>query len=325
MLLMAAILLTVYFHKPMVQQKPLEQAGVVNIGKVLKAHPRYHDLLQLYGEKADLAFRLKSLSKNTAEQILPEDNTEAFHGFAQQKNDMTVNLLNGKLSNEMIDKEKDLRAQIAADKRAEIKKQSDKYENAIFNCSLKLDNADNMRLTPDEIEALQQEMTRLKQERAAKIKAVLAKYESYVQAQLGQYYNDRLHDFQSMASQKAAENTAEADKEQAEFSAQKNDMAAQQANKTEQRKNYFALLKEYADKNQEIRQLHQSMLDDISVKASMFAVRYHLSIIYAADDDNNELLSDDDDWSRFFDEQVVVTDGVRDITADVIEQMQDAD
>lgn len=325
--LLAAFFLLKYFHKPAVKTSPTYSAGVIKLNEVLKTHPRYNDLLKLYSERESIAAEMRALPADPSAAKLTDDMENAFVDFAQQKNDMGIQIMNSNLQDEMIAKEKDLRAQIADSMKADIKKENDKYENAIVNCSLKLDNAESLRLTPDEVNNLQGEMAQLKNERAAKVNAVVGKYENYVQAELHKYYAERVKYFQGVLAQKNADNLAGVDAQQTAFKDKRDAMIKEQTDEiAERKKSYIALWKKLDDKNSEIKTLRESMINDIASKASMFAVMYHLDVIYAdPEDELDEIFSTDDEWDSLFDNQVVTTASVRDITGDVIKQMQDAD
>lgn len=327
-LAVAGFFLLKYFHKVPAQRTQQNYgAGVIKLSEVLKVHPRYNDLMKLYGERTIIAAQLMALPKDSAiVGELPNELNNDFTDLAQQKSEMGVKVINEKLQNEMIDKEKQLRAQIAEAKNADIKVVTDKYENAIFNCSLKLDNAESMRLTPNQIETLQQEMARLKKERFEKIRAVGQSYENYVQGQLGTYYAQRLQYYQSNLSAEQANVLAQANEEKKAFADNKEKMMKEQTKKlNENRMMYLTLYKKYTDKNNEIRALRESMIDDIASKVSMFAVANHLDIVYVDREDvANEIVATDDDWDAFLGEQLTVSPAVRDITSEITAQMQDA-
>lgn len=325
--LISAFFAVKYFSRPVaVKTSSNYSAGVIKLGEVIKLHPRYNDLRRLYDERTAIAAELSKQPGPILQGKSDNETAEAFSDLAQQKEDMGMRVVDRKLQDELIAKEKSLRAQIADQKAAEMKTENDKYENAIFNCSLKLDNAENLRLTPDEIDNLQKEIIRLKKERSSKVRAVSEKYESYIQKELGQYYSDRLNHFKGTLAERDTDNLAKADSQKTAFENAREEMIKRQADEiADRRKTYLALLKAFDNKNSEINALRESMISDIAAKASKFAIMYHLDIIYADQQQiSNDTFLTKDEWSSLFSDQIVTTPSVRDITDDVLKQMQNA-
>ncbi|MDQ0203081.1 hypothetical protein [Pectinatus haikarae] len=325
--LISAFFAVKYFSRP-IADKPSSNysAGVIRLSEVIKLHPRYNDLRKLYDERTAIAAEISKQPGNIPQEKSDNETAEAFSNLAQQKDDMGIRIVDRKLQDELVAREKSLRAQVADPKSAEMKTENDKYENAIFNCSLKLDNAENLRLTPDEIDNLQKEIMRLKKERSAKVRAVSEKYESYIQKELGKYYSDRLNHFKGTLTERDADNLAKADSQKAAFENAREEMIKRQNDEmTDRRKTYLALLKAFDNKNSEINALREIMINDIAAKASKFAVMYHLDIIYADQQQiSNDTFLTKDGWDSLFSDQIVTTSSVLDITDDVLKQMQNA-
>lgn len=326
--LLLAVFLARHFYKPAAVPLPNESnAGVVSIGRILKAHPQYADLEKLYDERAAITEKMHTLSNDSlGDKTDAENDKAAFEEFAQQKNSMGQQIINKKLQSEMTDKEAALRKQIADNRAEDIKEISDEYRNEIFNCSLKLDNASNLRLSSDDVDQLNAQIVQLKKERAEKVRAVLTKYNDYIEQQLGEYYSQQLNDLQGKVGERDKQNNEQISQAAAEFQQKRADMLKEQTEKINSRKKaYFDLLKELDDKDSEIDALREMMIRDISMKASKVAAMYQLDIIYIdSNDSSDEMIFGNDDLDEYFKNLTVPASSVRDVTDAIIEQMQDA-
>ncbi|WP_196591353.1 hypothetical protein [Pectinatus frisingensis] len=329
-ILVAIALVIKYFYKPAVSPSPNEiKAGIVDINQVLKIHPQYRELVDLRNERVKIIEKITALSKETKtgtdDAAAVESINGIFNGFAQQKDDMRQRIVKQKLQDDMLDREKQLRAAVANSRAADIESVSNEYENAIFNCSLKLDNAENLRLSDDDINNLNEQMFQLKKERAEKIHAVMAKYESQISAQLSEYFAERIAALQADADNKNEKNNQEISAQANEFQKQKDELSQKKQDMLNSRKKlYFNLFNQLDEKNKEIDALQKAMIQDIAAKAAKIAIVRHLDIVYANQQGiSDEKIGTDEIFDKYFENNIITTSSVQNITADVMQEMQD--
>ncbi|WP_182187773.1 hypothetical protein [Pectinatus frisingensis] len=329
-ILVAIALVIKYFYKPAVSPSPNEiKAGIVDINQVLKIHPQYRELVDLRNERVKIIEKITALSKETKtgtdDAAAVESINGIFNGFAQQKDDMRQRIVKQKLQDDMLDREKQLRAAVANSRAVDIKSVSNEYENAIFNCSLKLDNAENLRLSDDDINNLNEQMFQLKKERAEKIHAVMAKYESQISAQLSEYFAERIAALQADADNKNEKNNQEISAQANEFQKQKDELSQKKQDMLNSRKKlYFNLFNQLDEKNKEIDALQKAMIQDIAAKAAKIAIVRHLDIVYANQQGiSDEEIGTDEIFDKYFENNIITTSSVQNITADVMQEMQD--
>ncbi len=329
-ILVAIALVIKYFYKPAVSPSPNEiKAGIVDINQVLKIHPQYRELVDLRNERVKIIEKITALSKETKtgtdDAAAVESINGIFNGFAQQKDDMRQRIVKQKLQDDMLDREKQLRAAVANSRAADIKSVSNEYENAIFNCSLKLDNVENLRLSDDDINNLNEQMFQLKKERAEKIHAVMAKYESQISAQLSEYFAERIAALQADADNKNEKNNQEISAQANEFQKQKDELSQKKQDMLNSRKKlYFNLFNQLDEKNKEIDALQKAMIQDIAAKAAKIAIVRHLDIVYANQQGiSDEEIGTDEIFDKYFENNIITTSSVQNITADVMQEMQD--
>lgn len=292
--------------------------GIVKLADVIKNHPRYNDIRKLEGERSQIAAQMSSISH--AAMLEGKIRNDSFANFTQQKAQMRVDISNKILQNKMIDKEKQLREQLAPQKAADFEKISSKYQTPIFNYTLQLDNAKNLRLSPTQIDELNSKMMQLKKERAAEIHKVGNAYENMIKQALEDYYQAQLKEMQAKITDANKKDAMAMEKTEAGFSEQQTAMLKQQDDKLKQQKqDFLSLQKELTDKNDEIKALKEAIYSDIRSKAAIIAQKEHLSIIFA-DRATEDLL--DWDWNEYLKEQLVVSRTTKDITSELITELK---
>ncbi|WP_196593087.1 coiled-coil domain-containing protein [Pectinatus sottacetonis] len=320
-----------HFYKPAAVHNPpiLYAAGVIDINKVIKVHPRYEEFLKLQSERVSLESKIDALSGNMndlAKTFNSRDKVvnESFLNFTQQRENMRNHIAYKVLQNKMTDKEKELRQQVAGQKSADIKKISDNYKTDIFNCTLKLDNADNLRLTYDQIIEIKTQLTALKKEQAEKIHTVNMKYEMYIKNQLDAYYAEQIKQFRAKLAAENDNDRQLADKKLLEFKAKRDEILNQQAAQMNtQKKDILKVQHDLMNKNDEINALKETMINDIRVKVAKIAVNDHLNIVFINQDSlDDEAIESMDDYLK---RQVVKGASTQDITDAVVKEFRNAD
>jgi hypothetical protein len=90
------------------------------------------------------------------------------------------------------------------------------------------------------------------------------------------------------------------------------------------KKLYFNLFNQLDEKNKEIDALQKAMIQDIAAKAAKIAIVRHLDIVYANQQGiSDEEIGTDEIFDKYFENNIITTSSVQNITADVMQEMQD--
>lgn len=139
-------------QKPPVQLDVNSAIATVDIDKLMSKHSDYAKLEKLQAEKILILIKLKSYALNT-EQLQPpqvDPASQVFEQVVDEQNNLQEIKAKQQLKEETITKEHEIRQRLSIEKNKAETLITDKYTNAIFNCTMKLDNAENLRLTQEE-------------------------------------------------------------------------------------------------------------------------------------------------------------------------------
>lgn len=161
-------------QKKISQPSPIKGYGIIDLARIKNKHPDSSKLNELIGREARLKLELKAtMLPYQPPQIKPEIDPQPFEKSSREKNMQEVM---SKLS-----AFKAKKIQIAEKFREESQEEylrrrdavRSVYLNAALNVTLKLENADNLRLTQEEVEKLQDELEQIRQERNRQQKIML--------------------------------------------------------------------------------------------------------------------------------------------------------
>ena len=253
--------------------------GVIDLKKALAAHPRYAELQRLRAEQKLLQERQQEDKADFSNPSLVIDD-KLFAARAglltQQKQKQRIAEYNKQLQA----REQEIRRRLAPAWEAEKKAISEASQNAIFNANLKLENADNLRLSPKERQDVQDLINALKKERNDKIKAADIRFEKQIAAELEPFYTQLQTQLAQETEADRSQQTREAEllqkqaKEQDEKFSSARSAALQEV---------FAKGKnrDLESKEQEIAVLEDTMIKEIAGKAAKAAILHHLQVIFA--------------------------------------------
>ena len=253
--------------------------GVMDLKKALSLHPRYAQLQRLKAEQKLLQERQEEGKQDFSNPPLVIDEklfaarTEL---LTEQKRKQRIIEYNKQLRA----REQQIRNRLAPGWEAEKKEISEASLYAIFNVNLKLENADNLRLSPKERQDLQDLMAALKKERGDKIQAADIRYEKQIAAELEPFYvqlQAQLAEETALdrsQQKKAAEALQKQAEEQDRSFASARSAALQAAFVKGKNRDLEA-------KETEITALEDSMVKDIAGKAAKAAILHHLQVIFA--------------------------------------------
>lgn len=331
-LLLIAIGSFYLWHKYMQKtSSPVEVSsavGTVDIDKLLPEHPDYPKLLQLQTEKMAIIAQLKNMAnENGTNEPIPEVNPapDVFTEVITQQDTLQDLNMNQVLREETAYQENKIRASLANQKNAEIKQINDKYYNEILNCTIKLDNAKNLRLTKEQQEELLTRMENLKHQRGDAVAQLEQKYNVQVAQELMAWRAQREAQIQAGNAQKHQENVVASNASQAQeqqrSQAYLQDRLQMLQSRKEDSKRLLILLH---TKDNEIALLQQKMLKDISDVATKVAVMKHLSMVVANVPMNENFFGNPDilNFNRNVFSGMVIGVDAQDITDDVLTELK---
>lgn len=266
-----------------------EAIAVVDVFEAMKAHKDYDKFSKLIAEKEAIENELSAQKALSLSLHAPNASKKAFDEAASQKIHRKEIETLGEMFEELREAQAAKRAELEPAWRAEQREINDSYMNAIFNLRLKIENADTMRLKPEAVELLRQQMEALQDERSEKLQAANRKYETMLDEYLANL---------------AAEKGVDRELVLAEFSADtetremRRQSVAQRRNVEEIRKNLFEsierqqriikLKSDLAAKEAETSVTEKMLLNDISSKAAKLAILRSLSTIIAVSSKEGE-------------------------------------
>lgn len=253
--------------------------GMVDCKKAMEAHPDYAKLKELEQERqvllADLAVerQMKALQP-------PKLTAESFFDLEKQKQQLATIDSYSQRMNELHRLEEEQRQKTWPIYQEAKKKLDDEYLNSILNIRIKIDNADNLRLRPEDVAELEKELQRLQEERGERQRELEMKYEMKLKENLKKAAD--ANGFTRM-NEALAREKAEAEKARAQ---QRDDGELLPADKQlgqVMRSEALARKKAaVAAKNEEIANLENHILQDIASVAAKEAILYHLTMVFAS-------------------------------------------
>ena len=186
------------------------------------------------------------------------------------------------LKEETITKEHEIRQRLSIEKNKAETLITDKYTNAIFNCTMKLDNAENLRLTQEEKDNLLTLLEQLKKERGENVALIEQQYNLKVadelmkwRAQREQELDINVQKIHQIDVQNSLERQQAEQKREAQYLQDRLQML--QARKKDSERLIILL----HTKENEINLLKRSILKDIASKAMKIAIQKHLKLVIA--------------------------------------------
>lgn len=312
---------------PQVAEDVTSAVAIVDIDKLMSEHANYSKLTKLQAERFLILERLKSYATN-AKSLEPPEIAPAENVFnevvAQQDNLREINLRQ-QLKEETAVKENEIRASLADEKNAAIKEVTDKYTNQILNCTIKIDNAKNLRLKKDELDKILEEMEQLKIERGKMAFQIEQQFNLRVAQELMAWRSEREKEL-GLNNVKQHQNDVEDSNRRIALEQQRTNQYMQdrlnmlQARKKDSERLIILL----HTKDDEIELLQKSILKDIASKATKVAVQKHLKLVVADVPLSNNFFGNVNALN--FDENIlngmVVGVDAIDITDDVLTQLR---
>lgn len=312
------------------ESESVQGVGLIDIEQIKAKHPDGELLEELKGRKVRLKLELEEVMRPVLPPTIPQIDEKPFEDSAHER-----------LMQDFISQMADLKSkQIALIEKYRqetegeyIKRRNavrDIYFNEALNITLKLQNADNLRLSKEEYEKLQNRLDEIVMERNLKqgemreqwINEVNAK----VQAEISEEQN-RIKSEYDAIYQKSKE---EAEKRIREVEA-RNQALADAAHEMDYRKSRRQeLFSELVSTDKQIVELENKILDAVVSEAARLAAISKLQYVFVKDDDDFETEGytlptnlDNNPNFRIFSKTVVYSaGGITDLTKDLIKSMQ---
>ena len=331
-----------FYESPELPAEPVENkinkpaqnrgVGIIDIEKIQAAHPDGEQLDYLRATEFRLKLELKEAMRivELPKPQPPETNTEVFDEAAWQKNAQIVISQLAELERKKKAAAEDYRKKSEPHYIEERNKIRDKYMNENLNIQLKLQNADNLRLTDAQIEELLKHLEELELERNNLQRELLEKWA----AEIEQYAENSIaaeetqlkaeaerlrQEVENQARQKEAEVT-ERNKKLME------DSLRAMENRQYRRQELFAELQAVSKERAE---LEKKILNSIVDKATMLAAVNRLEMLFVKHKSTpgDTVLKRGVDWNFKFTAPessgaiVIPGKNCRDLTDDLIKEM----
>lgn len=275
-------------NEPVVQKvdKPTQEnrgVGIIDIEKIQAVHPEGELLDELQARELRLRLELNEAMKvvELPKPEPPETNQEVFDEAAWQKNAQLVVSQLAELEN----KKKVAREEYLKNSEPhyieERNKIRERYLNEQLNIQLKLDNADNLNLKPEEINELLQRLEKVQFERNQVQKELLEKWK----AEIEQYVVDSVAEEETRLKAEAERLRLEVEeqtrKKESDVTERNKKLMEDALREMEERQiRRRELLTELNEVSRERAELENKILDSIVDKATMLAAVNRLEMVF---------------------------------------------
>ncbi len=320
-----------FWHKntaPKVQEDVSSAIATVDIHKLMEKHPDYPKLVRLQIEKMMIFNQLKnyavddpSLKSNV--EITPAENV--FSEVVQEQDNLRNIKSQQQLKEETAAKENELRNKMADERNSAIQELSNRYLNEILNCTVKLDNAKNLRMTQDEKQELLARLETLKKQRGQAVYELEQQFNMRIAKELMDWRQQRAQEL-SMADASERQKDVEDSQEKQQLEQQRDNQYLQDRLQmmNARKKDSARLLVLLHTKDNEVKLLQKNILKDIGKLATKVAVQKHLKLVVtnvAIDRDGFGNKMNLGFTSNLLNGMVIGVDA-EDITDDILNEMQ---
>jgi len=283
LIVLGAVLFRSFVHKEKpVEIPPENMIGSINLRQAMEAHKDYEHLVELRGEERRLQEEVRTLLMPPMVVNPPKVDSEPFDDAVWQKNAQNI-------IGQAAEIEREQKKAVAAIKEAteaEFTQRRDEinelYLNEILNIQLKLQNADVLHLSEENIAALEERMAAIQQERGERQRALYDEWQkeitSKAEAQVADKKTQLMNEAKTSREQLEAESIRKQTEAQARNAATMNQamelsMKRQAAVETQQQ--LIAVMAE-------AEALEGQIMNDIAGKAAKIAIMHHYTMIIAS-------------------------------------------
>ena len=327
-------------QKKIVESKPVQGFGVIDFERIKSKHPDGAELKELIGREKRLKLELEAaLTPYKPPQREPEFEEKPFDESAREKNMQQVMEKFSALKAKKVR----LAEEFTNDSREEYLRRRNAvrsvYLNAALNITLKLQNADNLRLTEEEIKKLQSDLEELTQERNAKQKEMLDEWTAEINSKVEQATAEEESKARAEAKQLREQSTVDAEKKVAEVQARNKALTEKINSEIESRqKRRQELLEEIQEVSKKREELENKILDSIVENVGKLATIYKLEAVFVKAErensiKNEELKIKNDNANLILNSKFLISNSkgggviyfnknAKDITKDLIKEME---
>lgn len=259
--------------------------GVLDMQQLIKAHPDYGRLQEIQRDIDHLENTL-ALEDIKLPQTAPTPEKELFQEAADQKSRLDSLARHDQLVHQLNALAEEKRQELRPKFEAERQEAEQKYLNEMLNLRIKIDSADVLGLTPEQVQEMQVRIESLQQQRGQVVAKLSQEQEERFRQLMAQEAAGPMAELQRLEAQTKQElQQAELDKELEvqNRNAQAMDQAVSPVESKINTAKKRALLE---GRKIQLRQIQDKIRNDIAGRAAKLAIMHKLTLILASPADN---------------------------------------
>ena len=259
--------------------------GVLDMQQLIKAHPDYGRLQEIQRDIDHLENAL-ALEDITLPQITPTPEKELFQEAADQKSRLDSLARHDQLVHQLNALAEKKRQELRPKFEAERQEAEQKYLNEMLNLRIKIDSADVLGLTQEQVQEMQVRIESLQQQRGQVVAQLSQEQEERFRQLMAQEAAGPMAELQRLEAQTKQElQQAELDKELEVQN--RNAQAMEQAVSPVESKINTAKKRALLEGRKiQLRQIQDKIRNDIAGRAAKLAIMHKLTLILASPADN---------------------------------------
>ena len=259
--------------------------GVLDMQQLIKAHPDYGRLQEIQRDIDHLENAL-ALEDITLPQTAPTPEKELFQEAAGQKSRLDSLARHDQLIHQLNALAEKKRQELRPKFEAERQEAEQKYLNEMLNLRIKIDSADVLGLTPEQVQEMQVRIESLQQQRGQVVAQLSQEQEERFRQLMAQEAAGPMAELQRLEAQTKQElQQAELDKELEVQN--RNAQAMEQAVSPVESKINTAKKRALLEGRKiQLRQIQDKIRNDIAGRAAKLAIMHKLTLILASPADN---------------------------------------
>lgn len=259
--------------------------GVLDIQQLIKAHPDYGRLQEIQRDIDHLENAL-ALEDIKLPQTTPTPEKELFQEAAGQKSRLDSLARHDQLIHQLNALAEEKRQELRPKFEAERQEAEQKYLNEMLNLRIKIDSADVLGLTPEQVQEMQVRIESLQQQRGQVVAQLSQEQEERFRQLMAQEAAGPMAELQRLEAQTKQElQQAELDKELEVQN--RNAQAMEQAVSPVESKINTAKKRALLEGRKiQLRQIQDKIRNDIAGRAAKLAIMHKLTLILASPADN---------------------------------------
>ncbi|MCI6910609.1 MAG: hypothetical protein MR826_04205 [Veillonellaceae bacterium] len=259
--------------------------GVLDMQQLIKAHPDYGRLQEIQRDIDHLENAL-ALEDIKLPQTAPTPEKELFQEAAGQKSRLDSLARHDQLVHQLNAMAEKKRQELRPKFEAEHQEAEQKYLNEMLNLRIKIDSADVLGLTPEQVQEMQVRIDSLQQQRGQVVAQLTKEQEEHFRQLMAQEAAGPMAELQRLEAQTKQElQQAELDKELEVQN--RNAQAMEQAVSPVESKINTAKKRALLEGRKiQLRQIQDKIRNDIAGRAAKLAIMHKLTLILASPADN---------------------------------------